>query len=588
MTPQRLIQTVLVMLLCARELLAAQSGSWTREEMGARGELNGTLLKLRLLPDQQAFPAEFYCKDKPSSCEFELAYFVGEGFDPSKKGRLNILYIPGGPGAIVDPSHRTIALRVLQKKHNIVYFHPRGAAQSAIDRDISYDRFLRADYVVEDIEKLRQAVLKDKPWDAIYAHSWGTVIAQRYAKKYGKPADSVPKVLSLMLSGPVDRHLATHGARTKTTIENLRLTLEYYRSRGAGSCQCQSTKFLKPLVTDFSDPQISTYGGRVGVTDDFCFLTAQMIDQITQQLGEIIPYLEANYGSADFVVDHFKTLEDDKEFQTKYGKFPKEFFVALRYLQMSGAPDKNSLVFMADSRDRVNAALLVAYYLAAEKTDRCRAKEPLFRLAGADCEFCERLKAAKTEQLDRLAGGWESRRANYVYGVYDGVSRWLPVMMEENGCFTGGDIEKFAKGSSGEKRFGRDQAKRIGIVAEEKICPWNPADHTHEVPTLLLKGSRDAIVAGCQAEAFFTYGLKNGRRVLLEFRGMGHDMSVGNLFEASDPSPWSKSFAALLEDFAKMSANISRFRSDSGVRARIKKLKATDRTAATNLMNSCQ
>lgn len=588
MTTRLAIQALLAGLLCAGQGLGAQSGSWTREEMGERGELDGTPLKLRLLPDGQEFPAEFRCKERPSSCQFELSYFVTETFDSSKKTRLNLLFIPGGPGAIVDSGHRSVALRVLEKKHNVVYFHPRGAAQSAIDKDISYDRFLRADYVVDDIEKLRQAVLKEKPWDAIYAHSWGTVIAQRYAAKYGKPADGHPRVLSLMLSGPVDRHLATHGARTKMTLENLRLAFAYYRSRGAAACQCQSTSFLRPLITDFSDPQISTFGGRVGASDDFCFLTPQAIDKIAKQLEEMIPDIDANYGSVDFVVDHFKTLGNNIEFQKKYGKFPKEFFAAVRYMQMSGAPDKDSLVFMADSRDRINAALLAAYHLAAEKTDRCSAKEPLFSLAGADCEFCERLKAAKTEQLDRSAGGWESRRANYVYGVYDGVSRWLPVLMEEDGCFTGGDIEKFANASSPAKRFGREQAKRIGIVAQEKICPWNPAAYSHEVPTLLLKGSRDAIVAGCQAEQFFTNGLKNNRRVLLEFRGMGHDMSVGNLFEASDPSAWSKSFAGLLEDFARMSSDVSRFRSDSGVRARLAKLKAADRSAASNLTKSCQ
>ena len=69
----------------------------------------------------------------PASCEFQLTYFLSEGFDLAKKQRLNILYIPGGPGAIVDPTNRSAALRVLERKHNLVYFHPRGAAQSAID-----------------------------------------------------------------------------------------------------------------------------------------------------------------------------------------------------------------------------------------------------------------------------------------------------------------------------------------------------------------------------------------------------------------------------------------------------------------------
>ena len=134
------------------------------------------------------YPAHFNCNDTPSPCVFQLAYFLGNGFDPDRKQRRNILYIPGGPGALVDSESRTATLRLLEKNHNVVYFHPRGMGQSALDGSKEYDQFLRAGYVVEDIEKLRQAVLRSRPWDAIYAHSWGTVIAQRYAAKYG-PAE---------------------------------------------------------------------------------------------------------------------------------------------------------------------------------------------------------------------------------------------------------------------------------------------------------------------------------------------------------------------------------------------------------------
>ena len=64
---------------------------------------------------------------------------------------------------------------------------------------------------------------------------------------------------------------------------------------------------------------------------------------------------------------------------------------------------------------------------------------------------------------------------------------------------------------------------------------------------------------------FLINGLKDGRRVLLEFRGLGHDISVGNLYEWLDPSNWSKRFAGLLEDFIKTVAKcfaISRRRPD--------------------------
>jgi pimeloyl-ACP methyl ester carboxylesterase len=571
-------------------LWAAQDSGrrWTPMEMDSRpADTQGLTLKLRLLPEDRKFPPEFRCDDKSSPCDFDLAYFLSAGFDVKRKQRLNILFIPGGPGAIVDPSNRSAVLRDLERRHNVVYFHPRGMGRSAVDGAQKYDQFLRADYVADDIEKLRQHVLKTRPWDAIYAHSWGTVVAQRYAARFGAPKDAEPKVKSLILSGPVDRHRAdTHGARSRMTVDNLRRIFAYYRSQGAENCRCESSLYLRPLVTDFSDPQISTFGSRLGSSDNFCFLTQELADNILQQLEKMIVEIDENYGSAAFVIDRFEALRKDAAFQKRFARFPVEFFAAVRYLQMAGAPEKGGLVFFADSRSRVNAALLIAHTLTAKDPGRCEPKGALFAGTAVDCEYCERFKEAM-EELSGQLGGRDSRRGNYVYGVYDGVARWIAVMMKEKACFAGKDLQSFAESKSAEKQFGRDQAKRIGIVAGEKICPWNPADFRHETPTLLIKGSRDTVVAGCQAEDFLFQGLKEGRRVLLEFSGMGHDLSVGNLYEGSDPSIWSRRYASLLEDFIKMSGNVGKFRGDDGVKGKIKTLRADDRTTDPKIGVEC-
>jgi len=108
------------------------------------------------------------------------------------------------------------------------------------------------------------------------------------------------------------------------------------------------------------------------------------------------------------------------------------------------------------------------------------------------------------------------------------------------------------------------------------------------VPTLLVKGSRDAVIAGCQAEDFLVNGLKDGRRVLLELRGMGHDLSVSNLYGGMLPSMWSKRFVGLLEDFIKMSSNVAKFRSDSRVHAELERLKATERTRDPSIGAKCE
>ena len=560
----------------------SDAGGWTREEMGGHGNPKGPVLKLRLLPEGRSFPAEFNCDRKPASCQFNLAYFLGESFDLGNKQRLNILFIPGGPGAIVDSSDRSAALQVLEEKHNVVYFHPRGMAKSAIEGDRRYDQFLRAEYVVDDIEQIRRALLKDKPWDAIYGHSWGTVIAQRYAAKYGQGKDA--KVKSLILTGPVDRHRPdTQKARAAMIVENLKVIFTYYRSAGA-KCVCQSTGFLKSKVVDLSSPQISALGARLEANDNLCFLDAKRIDGIAARLRKILDTIDAEFGSADFIVDNFTALKKDKEFQSRFAGLPIEFFAAIRYLQMAGAPESDGLVFGADSRSRIDAALVIAHDLGSAAPGGCNPKEEMFAGASEGCEYCDRLKAAR-EELHPQSGGSDSQRGGYVFGVYDGVTRWLPVMMGMQGCFTGADMAGFDKGSG--REFARAQARKIGVVAAEKICPWNPADFRHDVPTLLIKGSRDTVVAGCQTEDFLLHGLKDGRRVLLELRGLGHDMSVSNLYEGADPSVWSRRFATLLAEFVKMSGDVSKFRSAANVRAQLAKLKATDRTRDPNLSKQC-
>jgi esterase/lipase len=44
------------------------------------------------------------------------------------------------------------------------------------------------------------------------------------------------------------------------------------------------------------------------------------------------------------------------------------------------------------------------------------------------------------------------------------------------------------------------------------------------VPTLILSGDADPVIAGGQAEYFYNRGLASGKRVLIEFPGAGHSM----------------------------------------------------------------
>src|SRR5919106_397494 len=207
-------------------------GSWDKNEMdprvGTRDAEVERILKIdniSLVPADTAAPINLRC-DHSSRCTFDFHYFKGVTFDLNNPSRKNILFVAGGPGQFVQENKDgNVALGALDGngrqivdgnvvpevngKHNIVYFHVRAAGQSIIDRSNKLDQVLRAKYVADDIEKLRQEVLGDKPWDGIYAHSWGTVVAQLYAKKYGESdiASGRPNggVKSLILSAPIVR-----------------------------------------------------------------------------------------------------------------------------------------------------------------------------------------------------------------------------------------------------------------------------------------------------------------------------------------------------------------------------------------------
>ena len=151
-------------------------------------------------------------------CKFDLHYFFGRDYDADDPERKNVLYISGGPGDIVDRANAS--LDSMRMGANFFYFDVRGTGFSIIPESNDYDQFLRAKYVVEDIETLRQVMAKKihnecadgetpmennckegtTPWDAIYAHSWGTIVAQMYAATYGKK-----HVTKLILSAPVSR-----------------------------------------------------------------------------------------------------------------------------------------------------------------------------------------------------------------------------------------------------------------------------------------------------------------------------------------------------------------------------------------------
>ncbi len=527
---------------------------------------------------------------------FKLYYITGEHFNIKDNNRKNILYIPGGPGQIATAENR---MRFLEVNNNVVYFHLRGAGLSQIPRSDRFDQFLRAEYVVEDIEQLRSEILRvegeqAKKWDAIYGFSYGTVIAQKYAHRY---PDNVRR---LVLSAPVVRNKNTDKERTQKLRSNLENIYRLIRSKGGTPCDC-ANRVLKVEVQG-RGPGLEN----IQATDNFCFLTpipANIIEKIQKEYDGLVD----EYGAIGIVTANYEDLKNDNGFKDRF-PYPKEFFVALRQLQLLGAPEKEGSPLTSDSlRNMVDAAMILGYYAAFSREEilrlrdndfpDCRSNAPF--LDGAPLRTCER-NATYCKRVDqpidkfREQEATEFLRALYVFGLADGMDHWLPRMLREDGisvrdesCPTGEELLRFVQGSGDRHKFLRKEAKKIGILSSDPYCLWNPAKFRHQVQTLLVAGGADVVTAGCQAEDFFNDGLAKGNRVLIEFPRMGHMFDIRFIvLPGAGATTAGKAYTTLIDNFLRMS--VSKFRQDAEVKKILKTLGAQDRTPEKGLPVKCR
>lgn len=553
---------------------------WTEAQMNPRGKSTGgrqlrKIPDVRLLPEDEAFPKLFDCHEE--KCKFDLFYFRGQSFNLADPKRKNILFIAGGPGQVVSNQRQdNRMLGYLEAKHNVIYFDLRGGGRSMIEADNKFDLFLRAGYVADDIEKIRKAVLKNRPWDAIYTHSWGSVPGQLYAVRFG-PA----KVKSLVLSAPVVRDRDTGSARTAMTVQNLESIYAIYRSQTGQPCSCQDKTLPVKTITMFGNSTDSIKDVRLVVgppgTNNFCFMSADEARRLAGKLAGVIDAVEERYGAVDFVTDHYDELQKNRD-STQRLRFPKEFYVAIKRLQFTGAPEKGLMPYLSDFTTQINAALVIGHYLTLDDHSpagvtlpqrSCGQEAPFFASSKCASKFCAIIEAEKNSSQQQ-SGGSESLRAHEVFGLYDGVSRSLlragMVRLNAEDCFTAKDLAEFVNGSGGGKELVRDEAKRIGTDQTKPACLWTPKKHPHSVRTLILKGARDTVIAGCQAEDFYRDGLK-GERALLEFHGMGHAMFVPTAGTA-----YGNDLMTLLEKFQDMPT--AQFLKNPEALASIKRLQA--------------
>jgi alpha/beta hydrolase fold len=552
---------------------------WKLEEMSSR---RGSFIEIPLLPGRQI------CGVGLAWCEFKLHYFNARQQETRSREKY-VLYIPGGPGEVIDRAKQHPLEFITSHDVRIVYFDIRGAGYSLIPIHNTYDQFLRAKYVMEDIEELRRKIFneclpeeapietncerKHRPWDAIYAHSWGTIVAQMYAEKYKH------NVQKLILSAPISRvNLDKGAARREMIVKNL---VSVFRSHKVGKC-----------------PWPPVPNQELFYRNTFCFLTDSDIDLMAGKLKSLLNGMEREYGSTNFINSHYGEVIKDAQFRMNY-PYPEAFYDALQLLEGYGAGEKEGFRFETQVRDaKLDAALFVAYFLMLKDVPDpvdpdgkntlfiCRRRAELLELIGdvnVQNEFCKRLNGW-WKNLGLHAPNDNSRRANVVYGIYDGLERSIHRLLEDrgqtnnSGCYSTQVLHDVARGHVlPDKKAVQKVVKKIGVpgmFGEDKICRWDPGKHPHEVDTLIVAGDADPTTAGGQARHFYYHGLTKTKRAMIELPGVGHLMApqVKTDEENEIRQTITENFGGTIEIFITDSSNISEFINNEKVRTKLEVL----------------
>ena len=247
----------------------------------------------------------------PSAKSFDLYYFVR--MPTTGRAVKSILYLPGGPGEFIPGpfNYVTIADFLVNNGYNVVYFHARGTGFSQIPTSNRYDKFLKTSYVIEDIEAVRQDLIrqnflrKDGKWDAVIGYSYGTVVAQQYAGTYKSNLER------LILIGVQSRHgfQSSNDAFAEIT-RNIRDTNRFTLEK-----IFQRTKFNDLRPDTKSDIIDQAYG--------------------TDNKKGIFQIAEEKFGSLGFLISEYCELKDRKELG-ELEKYGQQFFRALRSLRLVG------------------------------------------------------------------------------------------------------------------------------------------------------------------------------------------------------------------------------------------------------------
>ena len=406
---------------------------------------------------------------KPEEGSFDLYYFVripAEG----KLGRKTVLFCAGGPGEIVQrgTEGESFANFLSQKGYNVVYFHLRGTGFSQVPQSNKFDKFLRTDYAVEDVEKIRQDFLGDKNWDAIIGWSYGTVLAQQYAAS--KYRDKVGKMILMAPRSNEREDLSeTAHAVRRETLKKI------YESPA-----------FEPINKEKNEILDEVFGPETNKDADANVREASNERVASGTRGGILGEIEEAFGSDKYVIDEYCDLKTNGELKNGLDRYSLNFFKSLRDLRVFGwksFPGENNA---RGDQERIGKVIAVEI------------NSGLISMLGEQKDEDECIEHAQGYQ-----------RTLYAMQLNDG-------MLSKPG--NKAKLNKFIY--------------KLDIDNAENMQPWDPAACGQDlpgcmpiVPTLILKGEADPVTAGGQAEYVFSRLLR-GPRTLLRFPGIGHGFNL--------------------------------------------------------------
>jgi pimeloyl-ACP methyl ester carboxylesterase len=412
---------------------------------------------------------------------FRLYYFVTDlTYNTNVKpggNKPTILFVAGGPGQIVTPEVENFADIY---GYRTVYFHLRGTGLSQIPQDFDADQFLRTFYVVEDMEKIRKDLMDEDPWSAVVGHSYGAIVAQAYAAhhQYGRRVEKV------VLSAPMAPIVSLRSERSTGERQGFESLRRIYRRN--------EFRFLKRLG---DDP-----------------------DKLVDETQDISTRIEKLAGKVQYVADNYRDLE--KRLASENLNHGAAFYGAIRRLRQVGwlpldVPLAKPIRTAKVDDTQVQCGLVIAKALSKNKSGFKRAIKGVLK---------EQLDDAQSELGNPSTQN--SDRAFWIFSVIDGLNvEFLRNLRAANRTAA-------ITALGGESKYNPALSKLLaslthsGLLQESaEFEAWDPAKLTHDKRTLILKGGADPVTENGEAEYYFEKALI-GKRVLMEFPGIGHSMAL--------------------------------------------------------------